>query len=109
MTDEIAKTLRDIEEEAKQAMVADVEADNPLKELFINYVGEKYQPEDNRVTVEMCLQALAEEFPEFLAPVAEQNFMMGYYQCEKDIAMIVQGQRAADEAAAATEETVDDE
>lgn len=107
MTEEKVKTLRDIEEDARQAMEEEVESDNPLKELFVNYVGHKFQPENGKVTVELCIRALAEEFPEFLAPVAEQNFMLGYYQCERDIQMIVENQRIANEAAAEEEEILD--
>lgn len=62
-----------------------VSPDNKLKEMFINYVGEKLKPESGEVNVEMCVQVLAEEFPEFLMLLAEENFLLGYKQCLKDL------------------------
>lgn len=96
MSEEKTKTLRELEEETLKAMVSKVKPDNPLKQMFVEYVGNKYDPDDGEVTIDLCLRALAEEFPEFLAPVAEQNFMLGYYQCEKDIATIVAMQNSED-------------
>ena len=58
----------------------EVSLDNPLKEWFVNYVGEKYKPEDGVVTVSLALQAFAEEFPEFLMVLAEENWIRGYQQ-----------------------------
>lgn len=62
-----------------------VENENPLKELFIQYVGNKLQPENGEVTVEMCVEVLAEEFPDFLLLVAQENFIRGYRQCLADV------------------------
>lgn len=62
-----------------------VSPENKLKELFINYVGDKLKPEDGGVNVEMCVEVLAEEFPEFLMLIAEENFLRGYRQCLKDL------------------------
>ena len=62
----------DLEEEVKQ--------DNELKRWFIQYVGDKYKPEDNVITVAMAVQAFMEEFPEFLMVVAEENWIRGYKQ-----------------------------
>jgi len=42
-----------------------VEKDNPLKEMFVQYVGEKLKPENGEVNVEMCVQVLADEFQTF--------------------------------------------
>jgi hypothetical protein len=58
----------------------EVVSENSLKEMFIQYVGEKFEPEDGRVTVEMAVEAMAEEFPEFLMLLAEENFIRGYQQ-----------------------------
>ena len=62
-----------------------VEKDNPLKELFVKYIGEKLQPENGEVTVEMCVNVLAEEFPDFLLLIAQENFLRGYKQCLVDM------------------------
>jgi len=62
-----------------------VEKDNPLKEMFVQYVGQKLKPENGEVNVEMCVQVLAEEFPDFLLLVAQENFLRGYRQCLLDM------------------------
>lgn len=62
-----------------------VKDDGALKKLFVNYVGEKLQPENDEVTVEMVIGTLAEEFPEALLVVAEENFIRGYQQAVEDI------------------------
>jgi len=59
--------------------------DSGLKKLLVSYVGEKLQPENDEVTVEMALGTLAEEFPELLLVVAEENFIRGYQQAMTDI------------------------
>ena len=33
---------------------------------MVNYIGEKHTPEDGSVTVEMIVETMAEEFPEFV-------------------------------------------
>jgi hypothetical protein len=68
-----------------------VEKDNPLKELFVQYVGQKLKPDNGEVNVEMCVQVLAEEFPDFILLVAQENFLRGYKQCVLDM------ERAEDE------------
>lgn len=62
-----------------------VTTDNPLKELFVRYIGEKLKPDNGEITVEMCVQVLAEEFPDFLLLVAQENFLRGYRQCLLDM------------------------
>ena len=62
-----------------------VESDNGLKELFVRYIGEKLKPENGEITVEMCVEVFAEEFPEFLLLVAQENFIRGYEQALNDI------------------------
>ena len=55
-----------------------VTPDNHLKEMLVDYVGTKKQPEDDNVTVEMIIDVLSTEFPEFLMAVAEENWVRGY-------------------------------
>jgi len=45
-------------------LVKGVSPDSPLKEMFVDYVGNKLQPENGEVTVEMIVNVLSEEFPE---------------------------------------------
>lgn len=62
-----------------------VEADSKLKEMIVNYIGDKIGPEDKNVTVEMALDVFAEEFPEFVLALAEENFIRGYNQAMNDV------------------------
>ena len=49
-----------------------------------SYVGETLQPENNEVTLEMVIEVMAKEFPEFLLSIAEENFIRGYQQALLD-------------------------
>jgi len=62
-----------------------VEKTNEMKEWLVDYVGNKCGPEDGEVNVEMILKVMAEEFPEFLMPLAEENFIRGYRQALIDV------------------------
>ena len=62
-----------------------LEPDSEMKEWLINYVGEKDAPENGEVNVEMILKIMAKEFPEFLLPLAEENFIRGYQQALLDV------------------------
>ena len=62
-----------------------VEKNNPLKEILVEYVGNKLNPENDDVTVEMILNTMAEEFPESLLSIAEENWIRGYHQALDDV------------------------
>ena len=62
-----------------------VEPDNDLKNILVEYVGEKINPENQNVTVEMIAETMAKEFPEFLLAVAEENWIRGYQQALNDV------------------------
>jgi hypothetical protein len=62
-----------------------VEKDTPLKEWVVDYVGNKLGPEEDEVTLEMIIKIFAEDFPEFLMPIAEENFIRGYSQALNDV------------------------
>lgn len=62
-----------------------IEPDNELKDMLVQYVGVKHTPEDGNVTIEMIIDTLAEEFPEFLFAVAEENWIRGYQQGLDDV------------------------
>ena len=73
-------------EQTDQPSLAEtVEKTTPIKEWLVEYVGEKLSPENDEVTVEMVIKVVAEEFPEFLLPIAEENFIRGYQQAMNDI------------------------
>lgn len=59
--------------------------DTPLKSLVVDYIGSKLQPDNGEVTVEMCVEVFADEFPEFLLLLAQENFLRGYQQCMDDM------------------------
>ena len=62
-----------------------VEKTSALKEWLVGYVGEKTNPEGNAVTVENIVEVMANEFPEFLMAVAEENWIRGYQQALHDV------------------------
>lgn len=72
-------------EDANPVLDQVVESENELKTMLVNYVGEKKTPEGDNVTVEMIVDQLAEEFPEFVLAVAEENFVRGYQQALDDV------------------------
>ena len=72
-------------EDANEVLDEVVEPSNELKTMLVNYVGEKQSPDEDNVTVEMIVDQLASEFPEFVLAVAEENFMRGYQQALNDV------------------------
>ena len=62
-----------------------VAPDNDLKNMLIEYVGEKLNPHDQLVTMEMVVDVLAQEFPDFLLVIAEENWIRGYQQGLEDV------------------------
>tara|TARA_R100000664_G_C2756862_1_gene144860 strand:- start:3077 stop:3331 length:255 start_codon:yes stop_codon:yes gene_type:complete len=59
--------------------------ETPLKHALVDYAGEKNKPENNEVTIEMIINTLAEDFPELILTIAEENFFRGYEQAFVDI------------------------
>jgi len=61
-----------------------IAAENPLKEMLVEYVGNKFATEQDdgefEVTVQMIVETLAHEFPEFIMIMAEENWIRGYQQ-----------------------------
>ena len=61
-----------------------VAKENPLKNMLVNYVGNKHSTEQDEgevlVTVQMIAETLATEFPEFMMVIAEENWVRGYEQ-----------------------------
>ena len=62
----------------------EVEPVGEFKQFVVNYVGHKRQLQE-KVTVEDIVMVFAEEFPEFLLAVAEENFIRGYKQAMDDL------------------------
>jgi len=55
-----------------------VVSDSGMRELIVEYIGNKLNPENDEVTLEMIIGVLAEEFPEIVLAIAEENFLRGY-------------------------------
>lgn len=68
--------------------------ESDLKLWLVDYVGNKTNPEDGNVTVENIVDVMAQEFPEFLMAIAEENWIRGYHQALTDVDM---GEKLAQE------------
>jgi|TARA_R110000822_G_scaffold185463_4_gene324619 hypothetical protein len=74
--------------------------ETPLKDFIVEYVGQKLSSGEE-VTVEMIVEVMAEEFPEFLMLVAEENWIRGYEQALDDVS---EGERLMKESNESNEE-----
>ena len=66
-------------------MSEQVKNDTPLKDLIVDFVGNKLNPENDEVTIEHITEVFSEEFPEFLLKMAEDNWINGYTQALNDV------------------------
>ncbi len=73
--------MRDLE---NPTLKETVQSDTELKTWLVDYVGNKLQPKDGNVTVEMIVEVMAKEFPEYVLVLAEENFIRGYHQAALD-------------------------
>jgi hypothetical protein len=80
-----------------------------FKSWLVEYVGNKHEPADDNVTVEMIVETVAKEFPEFLIVVAEENYIRGYEQALNDVESYNQIIKKDDEILAKIPDTIDDE
>ena len=90
-------------EEKNPDLEKEVEKDTPIKKWLVNYVGEQFQESyeehlkaskdsgeepnewDGSITVEMIVEVVSKEFPEFLMAIAEENWIRGYHQALTDV------------------------
>ena len=91
--------IAESDREMNPELMSKVEKSNILKEWLVDYVGNEFVAEltkaetehnkkidwDGNVTVEMIVDCMARDFPEFLLAVAEENFIRGYRQAFADI------------------------
>ena len=83
-----------------ETLKEEVKKNTTVKEWLVNYVGSEFAAEmekinssskgepldwDGSVTVEMIIEMMSSEFPEFLMAVAEENFVRGYSQAMADV------------------------
>ena len=80
-----------------------VGVESELKNMIVEYVGEKLGSQ--KVTVQMIVEVLATDFPEFLLVIAEENWIRGYHQALED----VDAGRQAQLDETSTETVTDDE
>jgi hypothetical protein len=74
------------EDYERNPILAEVPIPNTeLKRWLVEYVGNIYGPKNGNVTVEMIVETVSKEFPEFLLLVAEENFFRGYEQALVDL------------------------
>ena len=80
-------------EDITEGLAETVNPNTEMKEWLVNYVGEKHNPNDEGVTVDMIVTTMANEFPEFLLAVAEENWTRGYRQAFDDMKSIVEAEK----------------
>jgi hypothetical protein len=52
---------------------------------LVSYCGKVKNPGNDEVTTGMIVEVLADQFPEFLMAVAEENWVRGYHQALVDL------------------------
>ena len=57
--------------------------ESEVKTMLVDYVGRTMDSE--QVTVQMIIEVLSEQFPEFVMAVAEENWVRGYHQALEDV------------------------
>ena len=80
-------------EDITEGLTEVVSPDTEMKEWLVNYVGEKHNPDDEGDTVEMIVTTMANEFPEFLMAVAEENWVRGYHQAFDDMKAVAESEK----------------
>ena len=79
------ETVNSKELEVNPMLEEMVDPDTDLKNMLVEYVGPTLNPENKEVTVEMIIDVVAKEFPEFVLSLAEENWVRGYQQALNDV------------------------
>ncbi len=74
----------EFKEKSEDFLSEKVETGNGLKEIIVNYVGNRGKEESLSVTVDDIAKVMAHEFPEFLMAIAQENWIRGYTQALED-------------------------
>lgn len=61
-----------------------IPTESELKEIIVDFVGKTINPDSEEITVEDIVDVFAEQFPEFLLALAEENWINGYTQALND-------------------------
>jgi len=76
-------TLKQYEQENLKKIVA---PDTEIKNWLVEYTGEKLNLEEgSEIDLEMIVEAVSLEFPEFMLAIAEENWVRGYQQALVDV------------------------
>jgi len=75
----------DKKELENESLNTSIKKDNGLKQSIVEYVGNKLTPKDDKVTTEMVIEVMAQDFPEIILALAEENFIRGYSQALTDV------------------------
>ena len=62
-----------------------IKRENDLKDLIVDFVGSKLNPERDEVTIEHIAKVFSEDFPELVIAMAEENWRNGYTQALNDV------------------------
>lgn len=70
-----------------------------LKDKVINYVGDKLglQPGIDDITLQQVAQCFVDEFPEFILPLLEENYIAGYEKALIDHDSVMEEMHAKEE------------
>ena len=79
------ETVNSKELEVNPMLEEMVDPDTDLKNMLVEYVGPTLNPENKEGTVEMIIDVVAKEFPEFVLSLAEENWVRGYQQALNDV------------------------
>lgn len=82
---EVVMSKEEYIENQLEELRAPIDPETGLKQLVVDYVGKKLSPETGEVNLEMVIEVFAEEFREFVLPIAEENFIRGYQQAMVDV------------------------
>ncbi len=79
------KTITEQEATENPTLTETVTQDSQMKTWIVDYVGSKQEDGVQEITVGMIVETMAQEFPEFLMAIAEENWVRGYHQALEDV------------------------
>jgi len=71
--------------------------ESDLKDLIVDFVGNKVNPPNDEVKMEHIAEVFMEQFPEMLVVMAEENWINGYTQALSDMDFMLQNQKKSAE------------
>jgi hypothetical protein len=83
------------EQDLKDKLEVPIKVDTELKQLIVNYIGSKLNPDGEEITLEQAIYLLCEEFPELVLPIAEENFIRGYNQAYLDLGIATRDEQTS--------------